>query len=243
MGGNGGCGPRPGAERTGRVASASLPMLPRSSVGVRSVSGIRRRSAVTGNRSMLHLVDQASGADQADRARLADAMRGVVAVVPCFGLTGWAGERMVGPWTWCNGQHSSAGFVFGSPDGDGPSVVVVSSAEASPFVMVGELRAADASVRTGEAMFPDDLERFAAQVATSDKILLPVEDQLVTFRIWQEGCSWWAAARHAGTSLAVGSLGVELSRIRLERITDIEPFLTGRASYDLNRRVREADEG
>ncbi|WP_194918246.1 hypothetical protein [Catenulispora rubra] len=70
---------------------------------------------------------------------------------------------------------------------------------------------------------------------------MSIEDEQREFRQWRdEDGTWLAAGHHGETGLIIeASAGLDITQVRLVRVTDIEPYIAGRRAH--LRRLRGED--
>jgi len=89
-------------------------------------------------------------------------IRATAAVLPCYGLAGWVGLRMIGDWEWENDELVTVGRTHGTPESDGPTPHVHTTIR-DPAADVASLRMAAAGPPRDE----DDTHSVAAASSMS----------------------------------------------------------------------------
>jgi hypothetical protein len=161
-------------------------------------------------------------------AEMEERIRSTATVLPCYGLVGWTGPRMVGDWEWENGDLVSVGLAHGDPDGDEPALHVHTTTR-NAAADVASLRMADA----GPPRDADDLRRRRRELRSAGGELstLSVDGTSVAFTVWTEQERWWAAGRYGGVGLVLESRWLPVGEVELARVDDLEPYLAGRRAH------------
>jgi len=153
-----------------------------------------------------------------------DEIRASMGLLALYGLAGWSGPAGIGPWGWENGVLSTAGLVFGVPDGPGPWVEIVTTAGPAEGWVHDQRLAAQPP--------PHDNETYqrmvdAMEAVQPDELALEVDGVVQTFRLWPDGDGQpgWYAARAGVPGLAVAARGLEPHEVRLVAVADVEPYL------------------
>lgn len=155
-------------------------------------------------------------------------IRSTAAVLPCYGLLGWSGLRMIGDWESENNRLVTAGLAHGAPDGPGPMLQVLTTAR-DPHADVASLRMAASGQPTGEHDFLRRQGKFDAEGGES--VTIKVDSVDVDFTVWRDEDCWWAAGQHHERGLVLEGCCVEVDDVALERVYNLEPYIAGRRAH------------
>lgn len=150
-------------------------------------------------------------------------------VLPCWGVDGWGGLRMIGDWQWENDRLVTVGLAHGAPQGTGPWLHVATTV-LDPRTVVASLRSA--STMTLDA--GDAARRRSAPGADPDgAVTVHVDSAGVHLELWrtQDRDQWWAAGHHEGHGLVLEANRVPATDLSLHRVHDLEPYLDGRRTH------------
>jgi len=162
-------------------------------------------------------------------AAMEQRVRETSTVLPCYGLVGWSGLRMIGDWEWENDRLVTVGLAHGAPEGTGPRLHVKTTV-GDPAAVVALLRASAPEARTegSIARWRRELE-----AEPDDSVTIEVDSAGVQVDVWHsEGRDrWWAAGHHGGHGLVLEAHLMSAGDVRLHRVHDLEPYLDGRRAY------------
>jgi len=147
---------------------------------------------------------------------------------PTYGLKEWPDPIMLGHWEWQDDTLVLAGLEHGTPDTGGPSVDVLTTVH-DP---VGKAASLVVSA-LGLTPLDDEYRRRRREVEAAEgrTVLIPVDGQAVSFVVWGGQKRWWAAATIANFGIVLEGRRYPLDRVALIRISDVEPYLSGRNAY------------
>jgi hypothetical protein len=165
-------------------------------------------------------------------ADMEERVRATAGILPCYGLTGWSGLRMIGDWTWENDRLVTVGLVHGAPDPPGPLLHVHTTLR-DPRSDVGALRMAAAGPPRAE---DDRFRRYELDADDGERITIAVDTATIRFTLWGAGDAWWAAGHDDQYGLVLEGRRIRVDEVRLERVYDLEPYLAGRRAYLRQRR-------
>lgn len=156
-------------------------------------------------------------------------IRATSTVLPCYGLVGWSGLRMIGDWEWECDRLVTVGLAHGKPEGTGPRVHVKTTVR-DPGADTASLRWASAPAVRAES---DVVRRRGFETAADDSVTIDVDGASVHLDVWhsQDLDRWWAAGRHGGYGLVLEAQLVSVDVVALDRIHDLAPYLDGRRTY------------
>jgi len=167
-------------------------------------------------------------------------VRAEAGALSLFGVNGWTGPRETGDWEWVNDQLASAGLAHGARQGGGAFIQVKTTTEDPTEAVIGRRMAALMSA-TEPQDFPTLRSRLRADTGAS--VLVTIDDEPCEFRQWRDADDnggWVAASRHGEAGLVIeASADVDITQLRLVRVTDIEPYIAGRRAR--LRRARGED--
>lgn len=86
-------------------------------------------------------------------AELEQRIRATSDALPCYGLVGWSGLRMIGDWQWENDRPVTKGLAHGAPEGTGSRLNVATTVR-EPGADAALLRLASAPVARNESGVP-----------------------------------------------------------------------------------------
>lgn len=164
-------------------------------------------------------------------------VRAEAGALPLFGVDGWTGPRMTGDWSWENNRLVSAGLAHGDRQGGGAFIQVLTTSD-DPTQAVASRRMATRMPTIEPDQLPTVLGELHADPGTP--ALVTIEDEPREFRQWSDKSGWLAAGRHGEAGLVIeASVSVDITQLRLARVTDIEPYIAGRRAR--LRRLRGED--
>jgi hypothetical protein len=165
-------------------------------------------------------------------------VRAAAHLLPLYGIAGWDGPLMTGGWQWSDGELESAGLSHGTPNESSLQVVTTSG---DPARIAHTLRMTGERERFGPPGSDADLGAMRDRLAaTPDRSMtVSVAGQTVDFTRWDGTLRWHAAAAFGEHGLVLEGRNLDPPALRLERVTDVEPYLAGRSAYI--RRLRGED--
>ncbi len=114
-------------------------------------------------------------------AELEQRNRATSAVLPCYGLVGWSGLRMIGDWEWENDRLVTKGLAHGALEGTGPWLHVVTTVR-EPRADAASLRLASAPAVRNESDVPRRQRKLGAD--PDDSVTIEVDGVGVHFDVW-----------------------------------------------------------
>ncbi|QHC69502.1 hypothetical protein [Rathayibacter sp. VKM Ac-2801] len=139
--------------------------------------------------------------------------------LPVWGVSDWSGRRLLGEWIFSGGPH---GLSFLRADavrgGAGPSVETRTT--------LGDPRQ-DVALLCGREESPSSFVRPEALPAPTRIAEIEVDGEQEPFEVWEGDGAVRAAASVRGHVLTLECRGVELERLALAEVDDIEPFVAG----------------
>lgn len=163
-------------------------------------------------------------------------MRDSATVLPMYGVEGWSGSLSVGNWEWENDGLVTVGLAHGGPSGQGPSVHVRTTVH-DPGTTVASRGITHLGPPREGGDFPR--ARGEADVGATSHVNIPVNGVPVRFQVRHEGNVWWGAAQQDGYGLVVEARDMDVDRLALVRVEDIEPYLAGRRAQLRTRREED----
>ncbi|MEY9864068.1 hypothetical protein ABH935_009722 [Catenulispora sp. GAS73] len=158
--------------------------------------------------------------------------------LPLFGVADWTGPRMTGDWGWVNDRLTSAGLAHGDRQGTGAFIHVKTTTDDPTEAALGHRMGAHLPL-TDPEQFPTLRNRLRTDPGTPTTVT--IDDEPHDFHQWSAPDGTWLAAGHHGeTALIIeASAAVDITQLRLIRVTDIEPYIAGRRAH--LRRLRGED--
>ena len=158
--------------------------------------------------------------------------------LPLFGVDGWTGPRTTGDWEWVNDRLTSAGLAYGDRQGTGPFIQVKTTTD-DPTDAVVSHRMGTRMPTIDPQEFPTLLTGLRADPGTP--AFVTIDAERCELRQWRDDDgTWLAAGRHGEAALIIeASPDVDITQLRLVRVTDIEPYIAGRRAH--LRRMRGED--
>ena len=158
---------------------------------------------------------------------------------PIYAVHGWPGRGVLSEWSFGSYGSGIRSLAFLPPDwngvdlfdaGAGPRVdVLVDVTE--PRRMVAERMAFEVFERGGDLQWPAD------EPSTPDAIIDVVVDGVAEpFELWSTVDRSWASGRVGGVTVLVETAAHPMADVALERVRDIEPFISERRRWITEQR-------